>query len=247
MHVLPSLEAVESVFFQLLILVGLIAAAALVARRLPDLRTVAIVVGSLALAHLAIFTNLLPHGLIHSHWNWGGKILSIAVTLGLIAVIPSLTWDAAGFRWNQNRGTLPALAAAAIMFIFAWGIGLVMTHGHLTPPTAETLWYQALIPGPSEEPLYRGLALVLLDRAFGNRYFQLLGAPFGFGAVITSMWFGVIHGVGIAEGHVVVSWITVFVTGTDGFFLAWMRMRTGSLVIPIVAHAVVDVGDSSIG
>jgi uncharacterized protein len=247
MHVLPSLEAVENVFFQLLILIGLIAMAALVVRRVPDPRTVAILIGSLALAHLAIFTNLLPRGVIHSHWNWDGKILSIVVTLGLIAVIPSLSWDAAGFRWNQNRATVPALVAAAIMCVFAWGLGLLMTHGHLTPPTAETVWYQALIPGPSEEPLYRGLALVLLDRAFGNRYWQVFGAPFGLGAIITGIWFGVIHGCGIADGHVVISWITVFVTGTDGLFLAWMRMRTGSLVIPIVAHAVVDVGDSFIG
>jgi uncharacterized protein len=74
------------------------------------------------------------------------------------------------------------------------------------------LWYQALIPGPSEEPLYRGLALVLLDRAFGNRFWNVVGAPFGFGAIITSIWFGVIH-----------------------------------LVIPIFAHAVVDVGEMFIG
>jgi uncharacterized protein len=246
-HVLPSLGAVENVAFQLLILVGLVTVAALAVRRVPDLRTVAIVVGSLALAHLAVFTNLLPRGLIHSHWNWDGKILSTFVTLGLIAVIPSLSWDAAGLRWNQNRGTVPALGAAAIMWTFAWGLGLLMTHGHVVAPTAETLWYQTLIPGPSEEPLYRGLALVLLDRAFGNRYWQVFGAPFGLGAIITSIWFGVIHGCGIADGQVVISWLTVFVVAVDGFFLAWMRMRTGSLVIPIVAHGVVDAGDSFIG
>jgi uncharacterized protein len=246
MHVLPRLGAVENVTFQLLILVGLIAAAALLGRRLPDLRTVTIVVGSLALAHLAVFTNLLPPGLIHSHWNWSGKILSIFVTLGLIAVIPSLSWEATGFRWNQNRGTLPALFAAAIMWLFAWSLDLLIAHPHV-PATAEALWYQALIPGPSEEPLYRGLALVLLDRAFGNRYWNILSAPFGLGAIITSIWFGVIHGCGIVAGHVAVSWITIFATGTDGLFLAWMRMRTRSLVIPIFAHAVVDIGETIIG
>jgi hypothetical protein len=175
--------------------------AALIVRRLPDLRTVAIVVGSPALAHLAVFTNLLPRGLIHSHWN------------------------------SRNAARTCRC-----------GVDV-----DLARPSAETLWYQTLIPGPSEEPLYRGLALVLLDRAFGDRYWQVLGAPFGLGAIITSLWFGVIHGCGIADGHVVISWITLFVTGLDGFFLAWMRMRTGSLVIPIVAHAIVDVGDSFIG
>jgi uncharacterized protein len=247
MHALPSLGAVENVFFQLLILVGLIAVAALAVRRLPDVRTVAIVVGSLALAHLAVFTTLLPPGLVHGHWNWAGKILSIFVTLGLIAVIPSLSWDSAGFRWNQNGGTLPALVAAGLMWAFAWSVSLFVSHGHLVRPAADALWYQALIPGPSEEPLYRGLALVLLDRAFGNRYWQVLGAPFGLGAIITSIWFGVIHGCGIAGGHVVVSWLTIFAVGVDGFFLAWMRMRTRSLVIPIIAHAVVDVGETIIG
>ncbi|HTZ54102.1 MAG TPA: CPBP family intramembrane glutamic endopeptidase [Candidatus Acidoferrum sp.] len=246
MHVLPSTAAVENVAFQLLILVGLIAVAGLAARRVPDLRLAAIVVGSLALAHLAVFTSLVPAAVLHAHWNWAGKILSIVVTLALIAMIPSLSWDAAGFRWSQNGAIVPALIACAIVWAFSWSIDLLLPHPHVAP-TAEALWYQALIPGPSEEPLYRGLALVLLDRAFGNRYWKVLGAPFGFGAIITSIWFGVIHGSGIAGGQIVVSWLTIAVTGTIGFVFAWIRMRTGSLVIPIVAHAVIDVGDTIIG
>lgn len=246
MHVLPSLGAVENVLFQLLLLAALIAIAGLAARRLPDLRTVAIVLGSLALAHLAVFTRVLPRSMLHTHWNWDGKILSIFVTLALIAVIPSLSWDAAGFRWKQNRGTIPALMAAALVCAFSWTLALLIPHPH-QPPTAEALWYQALIPGPSEEPLYRGLALVLLDRAFGNRYIQLFGAPFGFGAAIIGIWFGLIHGSGIVDGHPVFDWLTIAATGTDGLLFGWMRMRTGSLVIPIVAHAVVDVGDTLIG
>jgi hypothetical protein len=136
MHVLPSLEAVETIFFQLLILIGLIAVAGLFARRMPDLRTVAIVIGSLALAHLVIFTHVLPPGALNLRWPWAGKILSIVVTLGLIAVIPSLSWDAVGFRWNQNRGVLPALIAAAITCIFYWSI-IYLAHWY-RPPTAET-------------------------------------------------------------------------------------------------------------
>jgi uncharacterized protein len=246
MHVLPSLAAVENVAFQLLILVALIAAGGLVARRVPNLRTVALVVLSLGLVHLAVFTSLVPPGVPHGHWNWAGKILSIFVTLGLIAVIPSLSWDAVGFRWSRKSAVVPALIACAIAWTFSWGIDLAIPHQHVAA-TAEALWYQALIPGPSEEPLYRGLALVLLDRAFGNQYWKVFGAPFGFGAIITSIWFGVIHGSGIAAGQIVVSWFTILVTGTIGFILAWIRMRTGSLVIPIVAHAVVDVGDTIIG
>ena len=88
---------------------------------------------------------------------------------------------------------------------------------------------------------------MLLDRAFGNHYWKVFGTPFGFGAIITSIWFGVIHGSGIAAGQIVVSWFTIFVTGTIGFIFAWIRMRTGSLAIPIFAHAVIDVGDTLIG
>lgn len=246
MHILPSVAAIENVAFQLAILVGLIAVAGLAARRVPDLRLVGIVLGSLALVHLAVFTSLVPRDMLHTHWNWAGKILSIVVTLLLIAVIPSLSWDAAGFRWKQNGAMAPALIACAIVFALSWTIDALIPHPHVAPD-AEALWYQALIPGPSEEPIYRGLALVLLDRAFGNRFVSLLGAPFGFGALITSVWFGVIHGSGIADGHPVVDWFTIAVTGTIGAMLAWIRMRTGSLVIPIVAHAVIDVGNTIIG
>lgn len=246
MHILPSLAAVQNVGFQLLILIGLVGLGGLVARRVPDLRLAGTVVGCLALAHLAVFTSLVPAGVLHSHWNWAGKILSIVVTLALIAVIPSLSWDAVGFRWSQNGAVMPALVACAVAWAFSWGIDLALPHPHVAA-TAGSLWYQALIPGPSEEPLYRGLALVLIDRAFGNQYWKVFGAPFGFGAIITSIWFGVIHGSGIVGGQIAVSWFTIVVTGTIGFIFAWIRMRTGSLVIPIVAHAVIDVGDTIIG
>lgn len=242
----PSPNAIESVAFQLLILVALIVAAAVLARRVPNLRPIAIVLGSLALVHLAIFSSVLPRGLIHSEWNWSGKVLSIVVTLLLIAIIPSLSWSEVGFRWNQRGTTVRALAAAALVCAFSWSIDLLLPHPRVAP-TAQAIAYQALIPGPSEEPLYRGLALVLLDRAFGNRYWTVFGTPYGFGAIITSVWFGAIHGVGVADGHVVVEWPVIAIVALVGFGLAWIRMRTRSLIVPIVTHAVVDVGDTLIG
>jgi membrane protease YdiL (CAAX protease family) len=242
----PNVEAIENVAFQLLVLVGLIVAAALLARRVPDLRTLAVVLGSLALVHLAVFSSVLPRGVIHSQWNWNGKVLSIAVTLLLIAMIPSLSWSEAGFRWNQHGTTVRALVAAALVCTFSWSVDLLVPHPHVAP-TAQAIWYQALIPGPSEEPLYRGLALVLLDRAFGNRFWPVFGAPFGLGASIMSVWFGVIHGVGIAGGHIIAVWPVIAGVTLIGFGLGWIRMRTRSLIIPIITHAVVDVGDTLIG
>jgi uncharacterized protein len=242
----PSSEAIETVAFQLVVLAALIAAAALLARRAPDFRTVAVALGSLALVHLAVFSSVLPRALIHSHWNWEGKILSIVVTLVLIAIIPSLSWSEVGFRWNQHGTTAPALAAAALVCAFSWSVDLLVPHPHVAP-TAQAIWYQALIPGPSEEPLYRGLVLVLLDRAFGNKFWIVFGAPFGYGAIIMSLWFGVIHGVGVTGGHIVAVWPVIAGVALIGFGLGWIRMRTRSLIMPIVTHAVVDVGDTLIG
>lgn len=242
----PSPNAIESVAFQLMILVALIIVAAVLARRVPDLRTIAVVLGSLALVHLAIFSSVLPRGLIHSEWNWSGKVLSIVVTLLLIAVIPSLSWSEAGFRWNQRGTTVPALAAAALVCVVSWSIDLLLPHARVAPST-QALAYQALIPGPSEDPLYRGLALVLLDRAFANRFWTVFDAPYGFGAIIMSLWFGAIHGVGVADGHIVVEWPVIAIVAVIGFGLGWIRMRTRSLIVPIVTHAAVDVGNTLIG
>jgi len=215
-------------------LLVLIAIVALVRRRLPNLRTVAVVLLVLLFAHVALFVGLAmepPHT-----WNWIGKILSIAVTLAAILVIPSLSWRDAGFTWNQNGGLGAAAVAMVCTCLIAWGSKVLLVGIHVHTPDLETLLYQATMPGLNEEPLYRGVALVLLDRAFADERARILGAPMGWGGVITSIWFGLLHGNGIGQGHFQIDIPTIVIDSIIGFGLAWIRMRTQSLAMCVVTH-----------
>jgi len=246
---LPSAEAFENVALGILELALLIAAVALVRRRAPDMRSIAIVLAVLFVAHIVLFMRpiqaLFPSAQLH--WNWDGKALSIAVTLLAISVIPRVSWSDAGFRWKQNNGFLAAIAAAVVMCAFAWGMQLLIAGLKFSVPGAERLLYEATMPGLNEEPLYRGLALLLIDRAFWGEGRNLIGARIGWGAILTSLWFGLIHGVGLTHGRIAFDVNAVWIIAVIGFFLAWIRVRTGSLVVGVVAHNVVNVGSSLIG
>jgi uncharacterized protein len=247
-YLVPSRTSVENVVLGLGILVAFFAVTALIQRRLPDLRYAGLVLAALLVAHLALFIDpiraFFPHA--DATWNWGGKLLSTVVTLLCVALIPAISWRDAGFTWRQ-RGVRRAILAAIVMCAFGWAIGLLLTGFHTTVPSTEALLYQATMPGLHEEPLYRGLALVLIERAFWNEGWDFLGARIGWGAILTSIWFGTIHGVGLSHGHFMFDWVVIAITGIIGFFLAWIRMRTGSLVIPVGAHNVINIGNQFIG
>jgi len=96
-------------------------------------------------------------------------------------------------------------------------------------------WGRGATPRPT--PLfYRGVGLALLNRAFGkNRY--LFGARIGWGLIIVSVLFGLVHGVGLTDQlKLEIDLSGVLLTAGAGFLLGWLRERSGSLVLPIAAH-----------
>lgn len=54
------------------------------------------------------------------------------------------------------------------------------------------------MPGLDEETFYRGVALALLNRAFGKNQ-DLFGARIGWGLIIISVLIGLVHGVGLTD------------------------------------------------
>lgn len=134
-----------------------------------------------------------------------------------------------------------ALLCLALMCALNWGLSIALIGGFKLPET-ERLLFQATLPGLNEELIYRGFAMAMIDRAFRGRSWQVLGAPIGMGALLTSVLFGVQHGMGFVDGQFVVSWLAIALTGALGLLLAWMRARTGSLVAPVLAHNIINVG-----
>lgn len=173
-------------------------------------------------------------------WNWLGKILAIAATVIVIVKSPQASWRDAGVTLRQARGSvLPVLAVIAVMAIAA-GI-LRYALGGSPDRSAETLAYQFLMPSIDEELFYRGLLFALLASAFS----QPLSA--GSNAItphlaLTALIFGVGHALSFTGGAPGFDVISFCYTGVIGLVLAWARQRTGSILLPMFGHTLVNVG-----
>jgi len=135
-------------------------------------------------------------------------------------------WAEMGFTAVQRSGSLrPALAVTGLALLL--NLLLSRASGYrLQHVSLETWLYQASLPGLVEECLFRGVLLALLDRAFSARR-RLAGADFGYGALVVTALFGLLHGVRF--GSLLGVW-------PPALLCLWLRARTGSLVMPVLGH-----------
>jgi len=237
-----SLQAVISCLFQCALLIPPIVLATLAVRRLPKPKAliVALIVAFLcSLLQFIQLAHVIP-GYDRLNWNWGGKIAS---TIGTLIAIPlvGLTFKETGFRRSEKGSVVPALIAGLLICLCSWGYSF-FSFGGGTTPTTETLLFEATLPGLNEEPFFRALMPILFDRALPGRTWRILGVDWSVGMVIATIWFGLVHGIGLSDGHVVWSVAAVLSTGLMGFGLAWIYLRTRSLILPILFHNLINVG-----
>jgi membrane protease YdiL (CAAX protease family) len=167
-------------------------------------------------------------------WNWSGKILALAVTLA-IAALPVFGWRKAGItlRQEQLRGALVATGVLLLLYgALAWAMGAGGGDG-------ETLAYQLTMPGLEEEIFYRGLFLLALDRAFTARV-KVGGAALGWSLLLCSLVFGLIHGLGVRDGAWSFDLMAFALPFIGSLPAVWLRAKTGSVVLPIVLHNLVN-------
>lgn len=165
-----------------------------------------------------------------SDWNWEGKALAVALSLGVAAL---LGLRRSGVTLRQHRsGLRGALALSAVLVAVFTGLALYFPG---EPTTADTLAFQLTMPGLDEELFYRGVLLLMLNEAFG-RPLSVLGAPMGWGALVSSVAFGLTHALGYADGAFSLDALAMVLTGGPALLLVWLREKTGSLVLPILLH-----------
>jgi uncharacterized protein len=195
-------------------------------------------------AALIFGSMLLPIKLIYPElrWNWGGKLLAImfwvATLLLLLRFKPGFTPANAGFTFKQRHGSIkPSLMVIMIMVLFFLFYMLNKGNGTFD---RQTFWFQATMPGLDEEPMFRGLLLYLLTLAIPSKHYNVFGAPVNIAGLFLVTYFGFIHGLGQTD-----PWyqclITILITGLIGFLLLWIRENTGSLLLPIIAHNLINI------
>jgi membrane protease YdiL (CAAX protease family) len=174
---------------------------------------------------------LLPD-LLGGHWNWQGKLLALAATLA-IAALPAFGWRRAGFTLRQAPGSLKAAVPVALLYCgFFFAVALMFPGG---PGTAEDAAFQLTMPGFEEEPFYRGILLLALDRAFPGRW-RFLGVEWSWASVLSCVAFGLAHAFGFSEGHFGFDPLTMALTALPSFLAVWLRLRTGSVALPVLLH-----------
>ena len=170
--------------------------------------------------------------------KWTSQVLSLLVSSVVIALLMALaTWkrEEFGLRLTFNPGTgrdvlrflLPLVLVELVVLWALVPSGRTVFESHL---------FQLTAPGLTEELSFRGVLLTLLDRVFLGRV-RVLGADLGWGAVASSLLFGLCHGLRVdADFHVVAKVAPMAILLAGGFVLAWCRARSGSLLLLILVH-----------
>jgi uncharacterized protein len=175
---------------------------------------------------------LLPRLIPPSEWNWQGKLLALAATLA-IAALPAFGWRKSGLTVAQAKGSLASCVPLAIVYC-----AFLAVLAHFFPADSasrETIAFQLTMPGFEEEPFFRGILLLALDQAFRGRV-NILRVDWGWGAVLSCALFGLVHAFGFSHGHFSLDPTAVALTALPSFIGVWLRVRTGSLVIPVLLH-----------
>lgn len=183
-------------------------------------------------ALLTRFYGTIPNLVPGSHWSWQGKLLALAATLA-IAALPAFGWRRVGLTLAQAPGSLrAAVPVLALYCAFFVAMALAFSDG---PATGEDIAFQLTMPGFEEEPFYRGILLFALDRAYAGRI-RFLGVDWGWGAVLSCFLFGLAHALGFSDGRLSFEPLFFALTAFPSFIAVWLRLRTGSLLLPVLMH-----------
>jgi uncharacterized protein len=203
----------------------------------------------LVLAALAV-AMAVDHAVAGAHLAVG---LGLAACLALIARGQGLTAAELGLARSAWPRGLRWGAAAAALVAAAYALGLLVAPVRQALPGGQgglgpgTLWAVLVVVGLGtvlpEELAFRGLLLALLRRRHDTRTAALVSsALFGLWHVLAALGGGPANAAiagavgGDAAGTAARVAVTVLFTSLAGIVLCWLRLRSGSLLAPALAH-----------
>jgi membrane protease YdiL (CAAX protease family) len=180
-----------------------------------------------------------PLHIIAGQWNWEGKIVNLVVLVAIAVFFiarGTFTRQDLGLTLRQRPGTGRAVLLVVIPFLLLIAAVAFATASHEVP-AAEAIAFQATLPGLGEELFFRGLLLAVFDRLFPPAR-TIWNARIGYGVVATSLAFAFVHVCNVHRAPLAIDWeFAAGISPLVGAFIgAWVRARTGSLVVPVLAH-----------
>ncbi len=145
-------------------------------------------------------------------------VAKLWLELGNVSLLP-LKWTATEFFWGVGLAVI--IIAFSSLVYHLWSAYRSSADFYLEFVLKPLLWsdliWVALLPGLSEELLFRGVMLP----AFGLNITAV---------VISGLCFGILH-LSDSQQWAYVIWATVV-----GIILGYSALATGNLLVPIVAH-----------
>lgn len=168
------------------------------------------------------------------NWNWQGKILSFVVALLFVLFLPFLNKEQAGLTFKINK-TVWLPFAFLIAISVSWNFIHINTIQEIDN-SKEYLFFQLTMPGISEEPIFRGVLLGLMNLIFITKR-KILGAQLGIGALIQVILFGVGHAVYFDQQHHLQFYKEGFMlTFILGVFMTYLKEIGESILPAILFH-----------
>lgn len=172
--------------------------------------------------------------LFEAAWNWSGKVYSIMLAA---LVLTSLRINPAAAGLTMSQRNLSASIIALLGFVL-WGLALGLFF-RPDQASAETIAFQATMPGLAEELAYRGIAPVLLLGLHPARP-AIHGIPWSVIA-LTACVFAVWHGLRVSQAGISFDLVSAAVPFVGSIAGGWLRFSSGSLVFPTLAHGAANV------
>ena len=179
--------------------------------------------------------------IVEGEWNWSGKIYGIVGSL-LFLIVFRKELGEHNFITLRQRSTSskPILIVTIIAFVVAVMLAVlsVMKSGE----RFEYYLFQFTMPGIDEELAFRSIMLGLLSNTLKSRIYIRnisLGNP---ALLITSILFGLGHSFQIdPQWGVHQNWVEFFSSFAFGMLLGWLTLRSGSILMAIMIHDLINV------
>lgn len=162
-------------------------------------------------------------------------LAQMAIALGLIAALQRHGWSEWGFNLH-DAGT--SIRTAIVISLIYGALSFAL---HLTSPPTDLPWdptrrrtigvfaFEWLLPGPSEEIVFRGLLQTFLAHTWGGTV-RLVGLDIPTAGIVAALLFCAAH---LYPKPNVAQLVTAFAAG---IVYAVMLGNTGSLLGPVLTH-----------
>lgn len=175
---------------------------------------------------------------IDSVFNWIGKFSELLLGISLVFILKPNKQDF-GLINQYEKGSIRSLTIAFIC-VAVFMNGLMYLSDGFKGANLEAILFQATMPGITEELLYRGILLGLFNNFFHKRR-TFFGVEMGLGVLITSLLFGLAHGLVFDRAlnfHFDI--VTLVFTSLLGFLFAYSKERSGSIIPGVLGHNLIN-------